>query len=68
MAMSLSVWAAGPVTAEKEEAGCFRKWEQLKKRRFLTEVWLVCYVVLMTTVQRSDSGICVYTILLCSLP
>ena len=38
MAMSLSVWAAGPVTAEKEEAGCFRKWEQLKKRHFLTEV------------------------------
>ena len=25
MAMSLSVWAAGPVTAEKEEAGCVRK-------------------------------------------
>ena len=38
MAMSLSVWAAGLVTAEKEEAGCVRKWGQLKKRHFLTEV------------------------------
>lgn len=38
LAVSLSLWAAGPVAAEKVEAGCFRRWEQLKKRHFLIAV------------------------------
>lgn len=59
--------AAGPVAAEKEEAGSSENGSRVRKDAFLLRCsWFA--VLLVIAMQQSDSVIHMHTLFLCSFP